>query len=64
MSPRRKIESCSYEGKKRVNNPPVGLVDPGTDPDRGEKTKRMPFHYRLMGRDKMAMFCTVSPALS
>ncbi len=37
MSPRRKIESYSHEGKKRVNNPPVGLVDPGTDPDRGEK---------------------------
>ncbi|MCY3972875.1 MAG: site-specific DNA-methyltransferase [Candidatus Dadabacteria bacterium] len=33
---KRKIESYSHD-EKRVNNPPVGLVTPKTDPDKGEK---------------------------
>ncbi len=34
---KRKIDSYSHEGKERANNPPVGLVNPTTDPDKGEK---------------------------
>ena len=37
MSPKRKIETYSHQGKQRANNPPVGLVDPKTDPDQGKK---------------------------
>ena len=29
---KRPIEQYDHKGKKRVNNPPVGLVTPGTDP--------------------------------
>ena len=32
---KRPIESYEHKGKKRVNNPPVGLVTPDTDPDAG-----------------------------
>jgi len=35
---KRPIESYEHKDKKRVNNPPVGLVTPETDPDAGEKT--------------------------
>ncbi|HUT95208.1 MAG TPA: site-specific DNA-methyltransferase [Thermoguttaceae bacterium] len=35
--PRRPIESYEHKDKKRVNNPPVGLVTPDTDPDAGQK---------------------------
>ena len=34
---KRQILSYSHEGKKRANNPPVGLVNPNTDSDKGEK---------------------------
>ena len=34
---KRRIESYEHKGKKRVNNPPVGLVTPDTDPDEGAK---------------------------
>src|SRR5205823_12616878 len=30
--PKRPIERYEHTGKKRVNNPPVGLVTPETDP--------------------------------
>jgi adenine-specific DNA-methyltransferase len=33
----RPIESYEHKGKQRVNNPPVGLVTPDTDPDAGVK---------------------------
>lgn len=32
---KRPIESYDHRGKQRVNNPPVGLVTPDTDPDAG-----------------------------
>lgn len=36
---KRQIETYEHKGKLRVNNPPVGLVTPETDPDAGrEKT--------------------------
>jgi adenine-specific DNA-methyltransferase len=35
---KRPIESYEHKGKQRVNNPPVGLVTPDTDPDAGAKT--------------------------
>jgi hypothetical protein len=37
-SAKRKIEHYTHAGKKRVNNPPVGLVTPDTDRDAGKKT--------------------------
>ena len=35
---KRPIESYQHTGKERVNNPPVGLVTPDTDPDGGPRT--------------------------
>jgi adenine-specific DNA-methyltransferase len=35
---RKPINSYTHEGKKRANNPPVGLVTPETDPNEGKKT--------------------------
>jgi hypothetical protein len=32
---KRPIESYEHRDKQRVNNPPVGLVTPQTDPDAG-----------------------------
>ena len=37
-TPKRDIENYEHTGKKRVNNPPVGLVTPDTDQDAGKKT--------------------------
>lgn len=34
---KRPIESYEHPDKKRINNPPVGLVTPETDPDEGTK---------------------------
>jgi len=34
---KRPIESYEHRDKERVNNPPVGLVTPETDPDVGKK---------------------------
>jgi len=34
---KRAIESYEHKDKQRVNNPPVGLVTPDTDPDAGTK---------------------------
>ena len=34
---KKSIESYSHAGRERANNPPVGLVTPKTDPDKGEK---------------------------
>ena len=34
---KRPIESYEHKDKKRVNNPPVGLVTPQTDPEAGTK---------------------------
>ncbi|MFQ5424364.1 MAG: hypothetical protein ACE5F9_10345, partial [Phycisphaerae bacterium] len=35
---KKPIDSYDHKGKKRANNPPVGLVTPDTDPDHGKKT--------------------------
>src|SRR3989337_907420 len=38
-NPKKKpIEQYDHKGKKRVNNPPVGLVTPQTDKESGKKT--------------------------
>ncbi len=34
---KRPIETYEHKGKRRANNPPVGLVTPETDPEAGEK---------------------------
>jgi len=36
-TPKRPIETYEHKDKQRVNNPPVGLVTPDTDPDAGAK---------------------------
>src|SRR5262245_48590729 len=36
-SKKKPIEQYDHKGKKRVNNPPVGLVTPDTDKDSGKK---------------------------
>ena len=35
---KKQIEQYDHKGKKRVNNPPVGLVTPDTDKETGKKT--------------------------
>lgn len=37
MAKGKSIEQYDHKGKERVNNPPVGLVDPETDKDAGKK---------------------------
>ncbi len=44
---KRPIEQYEHKGKKRVNNPPVGLVTPDTDPDLGKKTYAYDPHLTL-----------------
>ena len=34
---KKPIESYDHQEKKRADNPPVGLVTPATDPERGGK---------------------------
>lgn len=34
---KRLIESYEYKDEEQINNPPVGLVTPVTDPDAGAK---------------------------
>lgn len=36
-TPQKPIEAYTHADKERVNNPPVGLVTPKTDPEKGEK---------------------------
>ena len=36
---KKPIEQYDHKGKQRLNNPPVGLVTPQTDPESGKKTK-------------------------
>ncbi len=44
---KRAIESYEHRDKERVNNPPVGLVTPATDPDAGQKKKRYAYDPHL-----------------
>ena len=44
---RRRIESYEHRDKKRLNNPPVGLVTPETDPDAGQKKKTYAYDPHL-----------------
>ncbi len=43
----RSVESYEHRDKARVNNPPVGLVTPETDPDAGQKKKRYTYDPHL-----------------
>jgi len=38
ISKKKPIEQYDHKGKKRANNPPVGLVTPQTDKEIGKKT--------------------------
>ena len=44
---KRPIEFYEHRDKKRLNNPPAGLVTPETDPDAGEKKKRYAYDPHL-----------------
>jgi adenine-specific DNA-methyltransferase len=44
---KRPIESYEHRDKQRVNNPPVGLVTPDTDPDAGQKKKTYAYDPHL-----------------
>ncbi len=44
---KRAIESYEHRDKERVNNPPVGLVTPESDPDAGQKKKRYDYDPHL-----------------
>ena len=44
---KRPIESYEHRDKERVNNPPVGLVTPETDPDAGQKKKTYTYDPHL-----------------
>src|SRR5574337_153112 len=45
--PKRIIESYEHKKEERVNNPPVGLVTPETDPDTGQKQKTCAYDPHL-----------------
>ncbi|MEZ0396690.1 MAG: site-specific DNA-methyltransferase [Anaerolineales bacterium] len=45
--PKRSIESYEHRDKERVNNPPVGLVTPETDPDAGQQKKTYAYDPHL-----------------
>jgi adenine-specific DNA-methyltransferase len=38
MAKKRPVEQYEHRDKKRVNNPPAGLVDRASDQDSGKKT--------------------------
>jgi len=44
---KRPIETYEHKGKERLNNPPVGLVTPDTDPDAGQKKKTYAYDPHL-----------------
>ncbi|MGC8908125.1 MAG: hypothetical protein ACP5M0_11875 [Desulfomonilaceae bacterium] len=44
---KRPIESYEHRDKERVNNPPVGLVTPNTDPDAEHKKRRYQYDPHL-----------------
>ena len=44
---KRPIESYEHRDKERMNNPPVGLVTPETDPESGQKKKRYAYDPHL-----------------
>jgi adenine-specific DNA-methyltransferase len=44
---KRPIEAYEHRDKQRVNNPPVGLVTPESDPDTGQKKKRYAYDPHL-----------------
>jgi adenine-specific DNA-methyltransferase len=44
---KRPIETYEHKGAQRLNNPPVGLVTPDTDPDAGQKKKTYAYDPHL-----------------
>jgi len=44
---KRPIETYEHRDKQRLNNPPVGLVTPETDPDAGQKKKTYAYDPHL-----------------
>ena len=43
MVKKKAIEQYDHKGKKRVNNPPIGLVTPETDKESGKRPMPMTF---------------------
>jgi len=46
-APNRPIETYEHKHKQRLNNPPVGLVTPATDPDAGEQKRTYAYDPHL-----------------
>ncbi|MCL5982995.1 MAG: site-specific DNA-methyltransferase, partial [Firmicutes bacterium] len=44
---KRPVETYEHRDKERLNNPPVGLVTPDTDPDTGQKAKTYAYDPHL-----------------
>ncbi len=44
---KRPIEAYQHRDKKRVNNPPAGLVTPENDPDAGQRKKTYAYDPHL-----------------
>ena len=44
---KRPVETYEHRDKERLNNPPVGLVTPDTDPDTGQKAKNYAYDPHL-----------------
>lgn len=44
---KRSVETYEHRDKERLNNPPVGLVTPDTDPDAGQKKKTYSYDPHL-----------------
>jgi adenine-specific DNA-methyltransferase len=44
---KRDVEAYKHERHERLNNPPVGLVTPDTDPDAGQKKKTYAYDPHL-----------------
>jgi len=44
---KRPVEQYAHESENRLNNPPVGLVTPATDPDAGQKKKTYQYDPHL-----------------
>ena len=47
-NPKRPVESYQHTDKERANNPPVGLVTPRSDPDKGEKRRYADYDDRSL----------------
>jgi len=58
MPQKRDIRQYEHKSKKRVNNPPVGLVTPQTDPPQVEARKTSAYNPHLVAQRLGAVKCS------